>query len=87
MKKLNREQAIEIAGIDAVEAVEAMNCEYTNRVTNGTEWHGYDEFSATYDIDDYATLTAYYFVASDDLKDVEDLSDINWKIEYYIYED
>ena len=83
---LTREQAIGIAGIDAVEALDRENCDYTNRVQ--TDGDTSVEFSASVDYHDRAydcgaVLTAYYYQEQEDLDGVEDLSLLNWIIEGY----
>lgn len=87
MKKLNRDQAIEAAGVDAVEAVERINCDFTGTLTDGTEWDGYTEFRATHIIDDYANISAYYYETNDDVNDVEDMADLKMEVEFYVFEE
>ena len=90
MKKgnLSRNQAIQLAGIEAVKAVEAASCEPTNRVGyNGacqgdhlTEWA-----ASVAVVDD--TLTAYYYTSNEDDKTMSDNdcdgSYIDWQIAGY----
>ena len=83
---LTKKEAIEIAGTELVEAVEEVNCDFTNRVTDGTEWAGCTEFSATLENETHK-VTAYYFQDSDDLDGVEDLSDLSWEINHYEVEE
>ena len=60
---------------------------FTGRITEGGEWNRYDEFSASYRVDDYMTITAYYYQISDDVAQVDDLSDMEWDVEYYVVEE
>lgn len=41
---MTREEAIKAVGLELVEDAERDNCDFTNRVTDGTEWQGYTEF-------------------------------------------
>ena len=41
---MTREEAIKTVGLELVEEAERDNCDFTNRVTDGTEWDGYTEF-------------------------------------------
>lgn len=95
MKKgnLTREQAIEKVGIKTVEAVEAENCEPTNRIGyNGAcqgdaliEWSASVEFKDAEGIP--RTITAYYYTDEDDEKIVEeaggDWSYLSWNVAGY----
>lgn len=84
--KLTRNEAIEIAGTELIDAVEEVNCDFTGCVTDGTEWTGYTQFSATTENDTHR-IVAYYFQDSDLLNDVEDLSDLDWSIDHYEIEE
>lgn len=76
---MNRDEAINGAGIEKVEKVEHENLDFTGRTTEGTQYDGYTEFSATVDIEGYDTaLTIYVFIDSDVLLDVENLDGIDW---------
>jgi hypothetical protein len=84
--KLTRDEAIEIAGIDAVEKLDSKNCDFTNRVQ--TDGDTAVEFSAAvgyydrqYECD--GMLIAYYYQEQDELDKVEDLSLLDWIIEGY----
>ena len=82
--KMNRNEAIEIVGIEAVKEVEAENVSHTNRVTDGTEDAGYVEFSAYVDIHledeerDESMLIMYVLVDEDDHDSVDDIDQIDW---------
>ena len=85
---MNREQAVLVAGIVAVEAVEAKNCEPTNRVGyNGAcqgdarcEWSAAIECEA-------GTLVAYYYTTNEQDAEMSahegDGSVIDWVIDRY----
>jgi len=84
MQKLTREQAISEVGLKFVEQVESAPCDFSNRVTND----GSVEFCATVkagvDEDGFSrTITAVYFQDADAVDGVEDLSDLQWVVEYY----
>lgn len=82
--KLTREQAVAQVGSEAVDKVDAENCDFTNRLLPD---NSRVEFSASVpceDKDGYeCTLLAYYYQDADDLVGVEDLSDLTWTIAGY----
>lgn len=80
---MTREQAIEMAGIERVETVEGMDCDFTNRVTTGTEWDGFCEFSASVPLDDGDYLTAFYYQKNEDVNATEDLGSLTWVVDHY----
>jgi len=84
---MTRDEAIKVAGIETVEAVDATDCDYTNRVLDGTCCAGDVEFSADVQfIDDDGwtrNLIAYYYQDDDDVRGCEDLSDLDWAISGY----
>ena len=84
--KLTKIEAVKIAGTELVEAVEEVNCEHTNSVTDGTEYQGYTLFSADVENDTHR-VTAYYVVDTDELNAVENLDEINWEIDHYEVEE
>lgn len=75
---MTRNEAIKEVGIEAVNAVERLNCDFTNRLME----NGYTEFSACYDINDEESIIAYYYQKDEDIN-VEDFSDLDWEIERY----
>lgn len=81
MNYITRREAIEQAGLDAVEAVEAVNCEPTNRVTGD----GTMEFRASVliDAENGTHLAVYYYQDEETAMKAEDLSDLDWEIEGY----
>ena len=84
---LTRQDAINQAGLAAVEKVEHQCCEPTNRVGYNGAIQGDDliEWSASVQIDDTAcTLTAYYYTTQDELDAAgDDLSNVDWTIAGY----
>ena len=84
--KLTRDQAIAEVGIDAVDRVDAIPCDFTGRVqTDGDESV---EFSAsckaTNQDEDDCQIVAYYYQMQDDLDaSGDDLSNCNWEIAGY----
>ena len=84
---MTRQEAIEMFGIQIVEQAESDNCDFTNRVTDGTGWQGYTEFvgkSSDCNADgDYCY--AYYYQKSEDVDSVEDLGILDWEIDHYDY--
>jgi beta-glucanase (GH16 family) len=65
---LTREQAIEAAGLDAVNAVERISCDPTNIIGyNGScQGDALIEWSARHALADGAVLTAYYYTSAAD---------------------
>ena len=89
---LTREQAIEMAGLAAVEKVDAENCEPTNRCGFNGDVQGDDEteFSAIVALDnnDHGDcLFAYYYVSNEDMQCIADHDGdggaIDWEIAGY----
>lgn len=81
---LTREQAIEIVGVDAVNAVDAKNCDYTNRVqTDGDSDIEFSAGVAATSVDCDVTLLAYYYQDQSALDAVDELDQLDWEIEGY----
>jgi hypothetical protein len=80
---MTRSEAIKVVGQKAVEAVDGLNCDFTNRVTNGTEWDGYCEFAASIDLEDGSSLIAYYYQDEKEVDRVEDLGSLTWEVDHY----
>lgn len=81
---MTREEAIERVGVELVEDVEATACDFTNRITDGTEWDGYVEFSASSRRNDEGDfVVAYYYQKEQDVDSVEDLGSLDWEIDHY----
>jgi hypothetical protein len=85
---LNREEAIKQAGLEKVLEVEALDCDFTNRLMPA----GFEddvEFAASVDFVDnegnYRVLTVYYYQDQSDLDELDDgdLGYLNWEIEGY----
>ena len=92
--KLNRKQAIERCGQAAVDAVDADNCEPTNRVGFNGRCQGdaLCEWSATVDAVDAVDgqpckLTAYYYITAADEQAIDDADGdagvVDWVIDHY----
>lgn len=66
--QLTRAEAIKLAGIIAVDKVEALNCEPTNRVGYNGACQDDDltEWSASVTLDNGDVLTAYYYTDNDE---------------------
>ena len=87
--RLNREQAVSLIGIAAVNVVESKNCEPTSRLqTDGdddTEWSA----SVTIICADGlpGSLTAYYYLTPEQMQQMSDAdgdgSAVDWKIHGY----
>lgn len=85
---LTREEAVALVGEEKVFAVEGLNCEFTNRVTDRLPEQGYDEFAASVvvaDFDDWgdARLTAHYYQDSDAVAEVEELDALDWIVDHF----
>lgn len=84
MKKgdLTRNQAINICGIDAVNRLDSINCDFTNRAQ--TDGDNAVEFSASINCtDNNGTLIAYYYQDQDDIDNTDDLGSLDWEINGY----
>jgi hypothetical protein len=85
---LSREEAIELAGIENVMAVEKMNCEPTSRCQ--TDGDNDIEYTASMRLPNGDTLVAYYYMDGDwrdslpedvDADDLWDWEIHGWEIE------
>lgn len=88
MKKgnLSREQAIAAVGVEAVEKVEAENCDFTSRIMP-PGWGDVVEFSACtkcvdHDGDD-CVLVAYYYQDQSAVDEADKLDHLDWEIAGY----
>jgi len=91
--KVTREEAIEKVGIEAVERVEAENCEWNS---GGGKMFGEHDTTQTWNSrisiknnEEYEAIYAIYFVEDEEFIDsdgdpIEDLSNIYWKISHYV---
>ena len=90
---ITRNQAIEIAGEDAVHALEGVNCQPTGRVgfngaCQGDELCEWASSLTTTDTDgDHVTVRAYYFTTNEQDREMReadgDGSVIEWEISHY----
>ncbi len=80
---ITRQEAINEAGIKAVEIIENDNLDFSNRVTDGTKDHGNTEFSVSTNFIDSngeeCQLFMYCFINSDDVQAVESLDLLDWE--------
>lgn len=84
MEKYTRNEAVEIAGEKFVREAEKDNCEFTNRVTNGTEWHGFDEFvGISSEMENGEYVRAYYYQPVELTSNCMDLGSLDWEIDHY----
>lgn len=90
--EVTREEAIEKFGLEIVEEVEGLNCEWHNG--GGKAMGEYDTtqtWKASLPIennDEYERISAVYFVEDSEFIDsfgepIEDLSNIDWQISHY----
>ena len=84
--QLTRDQAVAAVGEEAVKAVEAENCDYTNRLMPG----GFEdvvEFAASSQCTDTdgtaCTLVAYYYQDATDVAAAQELDHLDWEIRGY----
>lgn len=80
---LTREQAIKQAGIDAVEAIEKENCDFTNRVDQELDFEDVVEFSSSIEFIDAEginrTLTMYYYPDAEQINSYDgDFGKVDW---------
>lgn len=86
---MTREEAIKIAGLEYVEQAEREACECTCRVTDGTEWNGYTEFSASSDYNENMDRVVVFYYQPNELvtvgedEEAPDLGSLNWEIDHY----
>ena len=81
--KLNRDEAIEIVGIEAVLRLEKVSCEPTNRVQcDGDEAV---EYAASVDCGDDTVLTAYYYTTKEEEQAIADADGDGSVIEWHIH--
>jgi hypothetical protein len=86
---MTREEAIKAVGLELVEEAERDNCDYTNRVTEGTEWQGYSEFAGFSSRNENGDMVvAYYYQPNEVLEKMAedgdtDLGGLDWEIDHY----
>ena len=81
--ELTRAYAIRFAGLAAVKAADAVNCDFTMRVrADGLiEFSGSAGFMHADAVKH--TLTAYYYQDKFDVADCDDLSNLTWDVDHY----
>ena len=77
---MTREQAIDAAGMTAVERVERENCEPTSRLQ--TDGDTDVEFRASVRLADGRVLEVYYYLTPEEAQ-YEDGADVDWQIHGY----
>lgn len=84
VKEMTREQVVERMGLEMVESAESDNCDFTNRVMNGTAWDGWTEFAGYSKANEEGErVVAYYYQKNEDLDATEDLGSLDWEIDHY----
>ena len=82
---LSQEEAIERVGNEAVNQVNALNCDFTNTQQND----GTIEFSSHVECIENCEpviLTAYYYQDESSVEQVEELDNLDWRIAGYTIE-
>ena len=86
---MTREEANKAVGLELVEDAERDNCDFTNRVTDGTEWQGYTEFvGRSGENEKGERVEAYYYQPNEVLEKMAedgdtDLGGLDWEIDHY----
>jgi len=84
MNKLTREQAISEVGEKFVNNVECAPCDFSNRFTHDSTVEFIATVKAGTDEDGIIrTISAYYFHDADVVDSCEDISDLDWVVNYY----
>jgi hypothetical protein len=93
MKQYTREEAIQLVGIEAVKAVEKENCEWDS---GGGEAMGIHDTVQTWratsklpEDSQWQCIYSVYYVHDEEFINsfgdpIDDLSDINWRIDHYL---
>lgn len=81
MRNITRQEAIKEVGLESVVKVEGETVDFSCRVTDGTTYQGYTEFSATVKVDseDWDELTMYVYVDTHEVDAADDLDQIDWE--------
>lgn len=83
--KINRIEAIEIAGKDTVEALDGVSCEIANETNDNIVYSAIAKFGDANGMD--RALIAYYLVDKDWVNSLDDDTDygelVDWRISYY----
>ena len=84
IENLSREEAISLLGEKLIKKVEAVNADYTNRVTDGTEWNGFTEFMSSLELgNNNYHINAYYYQKNEDVENTEYLGNLKWEVEKF----
>lgn len=89
-----RTMAVEVAGEEAVDALDRVNCEMTCRITDGGPHTGCEEFAAhqrvaAKDLDGDEIdirLSAYWYIDKGDLAATDDLDTLDWESAFAGYD-
>ena len=76
---MNRSDAIKLFGFDNVLELDAVDCDFSNRLTGDDTV----EFIASVKLDSGDRLTAYYYQDSEAVQACDDLATLNWQIDHY----
>lgn len=84
IENMSREEAVALLGEHLIKEVESLNCDYTNRVTDGTEWNGFTEFMSSLELgNNNYHINAYYYQKNEDVENTEDLSSLKWEVQKF----
>lgn len=83
LNNLTREEAVKLVGEDLVKQVDSEDCEYSSydELNKTQEWTAHTEVDD--DNSEYRLLTTHYFVTDEEISAVENLDDVDWKINHY----
>lgn len=91
--QVTREEAVEMVGLEAVEEVKSMNCEWSSGGGKAMGEHDTTQVWKAYmsleNNDKYEAIYAVYLVEDSEFigadgEPIEDLSNIDWQISHYI---
>jgi hypothetical protein len=83
MEKLTCSEAAKEVGKYIIKKLDKEDAEFTNRITDGTQDDGFTEFSASLELKDGRTIEAIYLQPNEDVESCQELSDLEWTIDYY----
>ena len=84
IENMSREEAVVLLGEHLIKEVESLNCDFTNRVTDGTEWNGFTEFMSSLKLgNNNYHINAYYYQKNEDVENTEDLSSLKWEVQKF----
>lgn len=87
MKELAREELVNIVGQESVDKLEDISCHYVGEVTGWDKRAGMIEFQSILSTDDYVIKSYFYQTKEDFEQEGVELDELNWKIEFYTYEE